>query len=140
MLAGVLLGYVAMAASVFGLFAFAWVVMGSEGAFRSGSFAVSGAWVVMSLIVNVVAAVGGGNVARLVSRERTASVVLAAVILTLGLALIIPELGEIGAPDMRAGSVSMLDAISRAHQPAWVMLLTPVLGAIGAYIGGRLPQ
>jgi hypothetical protein len=136
----VVLGYVVMVLVVFALMSLAWVVLGANGAFQAGSWDVSSGWIAASVIVGLVAAIVGGFVCALVAKDPRGPKVLLMVVLVLGVLFAIPVLtggGEVPTI-LRTDTISMLDAMQNAQQPAWVALLNPILGAIGVLIGARL--
>jgi hypothetical protein len=136
---GVIAGYVVMALFVFLSFTLAYLAMGADGAFRPGTYDVSGLWVAAALVLSLAAAVLGGWVCVLVARSRGAAVALAVVVLVLGLLMVLPVLmGTRPEPGPRAGEVGNLQAMSSAQQPLWLTLLNPVLGAAGTLAGARL--
>ena len=136
----VIAGYLAMAVLVFATFTGAYLAMGTEGAFRPGSFDVSTLWIVVSVILSFIAALAGGWVCALVGRRRAAAVALAAVVVVLGLAVAAMEFTHSGERVLaaRSGEISNFDAMQMAQQPMWLTLLNPVLGAAGVLLGARL--
>lgn len=136
-IAGVVVGYIAMALLVFILFSAAYLAMGTDRAFLPGSYQVSSLWLAVSTALSLVAALAGGYVAAAVSRGTSAPLVLACVVLVLGILFTIPALGQPD-PGPRAGDVGNIAAMQNARTPAWIMLLNPVIGALGVLVGSRL--
>lgn len=136
---GVILGYIAMAAIVFVGLTAAYTLLGPDRAFRPGVYEVSFAWVVVSIIVGFLAAILGGWLARVVGATPRAPQVLAGLVVVLGLALALPALlSEPAAADVRTGAPGVMEAMQQARTPLWLMLLNPVIGAIGVLLGGSL--
>lgn len=135
---GVILGYLTMAVLVFATFTVAYVAMGAEGAFEPGSYQVTPLWLVTSFVLGFLAALTGGLICAGVARSPKAPLVLAGIVLALGLLLAIPALTASNEVKPREGAVGNFDAMQNAQQPGWVALLTPVLGAAGVFLGGRL--
>lgn len=134
---GVVAGYLAMAAVVFVGLTAAYVAMGADRAFLPGSYDVSVMWILTSLVVGFAAALLGGKVARAIARRATGPRALAAVVVVLGLVLAFAAMGgSQEAAGLRAGAVNALDAMQRAQTPLWVMLVNPVIGALGVLVGG----
>lgn len=134
---GVVLGYVSMAAVVFAGLTGAYLALGADRAFQSGLYDVSAVWVAISLVVGLGAALLGGWVARRVSRTARGPWLLAGLIVVLGAGLAVAALlGEPAATGARTGALGPFDAMQQATTPIWVMLLNPVVGAIGALVGG----
>lgn len=136
----VVAGYLTMAVLVFLSFTLAYVVMGAEHAFQAGSYEVSGLWAATSIGLGVLAAIAGGFVCALISRDRTGPRALAVVVLILGLVLAIPAItgGGETAELVRQGDVGNFEAMQSAKQPLWVTLLNPLIGVVGVLIGAAL--
>jgi hypothetical protein len=135
----VVVGYVVMFALVFASLTAAYLGMGADRAFKSGSYEVSGLWMVVSFVLSFLAAVGGGFVCGWIARRRTPVMVLAGLVLVLGLAM--TAVGALapteGRPTTRSGDVSNMDAMKDARTPTWICLLNPLIGAAGVLLGGR---
>jgi hypothetical protein len=135
---GVVLGYLAMAIFVFVAFSLAYAGMGANKAFGPDTYDVTGLWSVTSIVVNFVAALLGGLVCALVARGGKAPLVLAGIVLVLGIVMALPTVmnppADLG---VRPAEVSLMEAMQKAQQPAWLSLLAPVLGAVGVVLGAR---
>ena len=119
------------------LFTLAYLVLGANGAFQPGTYDVSVAWLVLAPIVAAVAGVVGGLVCKLIARTSGASLALVALVLVLGVASAVAGMNKV-APAARAGDVQNLAAMRNAKTPTWMMLLMPVIGAVGVLAGARL--
>lgn len=133
----VLLGYIVMGFAVFTAMSLSYMAIGADRAFRPGTYEVSAIWIVLSIAIGFGAAVLGGWVSRAVARRATGPRVLAAVVAVLGLGLALTVMGGTPDPGVRAETVTTFQAASVARSPFWLMLLNPVIGAIGVLIGGR---
>ncbi|MBR9990055.1 MAG: hypothetical protein KFH98_09885 [Gemmatimonadetes bacterium] len=134
----VLLGYVAMALTVFLGLSLAFVGLGPDRAFRPGVFEVSTLWVAVSVIVGFGAALAGGWVARRIARRATGPRVLAGVVFVLGAALALATLAG-GGPEAtgpRTEGIGTFEAMQFAQTPFRVMLANPLIGALGVLLGG----
>jgi len=140
MIAGVLVGYITMFALVFATFSLAYLMLGSEGSFKPDSFEVTGTWLVVSIILSLIAAVGGGLVAGWISRDPRTLVYLAGLVIVLGIGMAIPETmhDDRNDPVFRSSELSNRDAMMQAQQPLWLTFLNPFLGAMGVMVGGGL--
>jgi len=139
---GVVLGYVAMFAFVFISFTVLYLILGADGSFESGTYEVSIVWVIISFILGLAAAVLGGYLCVLISKNNKAVLVLAALVLIFGIAMAIPALGE-SADDvyeMRKNDVSNMEAMQNAKQPAYMLILNPIIGALGVFAGSKLKK
>jgi len=136
----VIAGYVAIFAAVFVLMTLAWMGLGPAGSFQPGTWEVTSTWIVVSVVVGLVGAIAGGYVCALVAKDPRGPKALVGVVVVLGILFAIPVLTG-GGPAVlgpRPDAVSMMDAMQRAQQPAWVALLNPILGAIGVLVGARV--
>ncbi|MBP9121007.1 MAG: hypothetical protein KBF59_09095 [Ignavibacterium sp.] len=139
---GVVLGYVAMFAFVFISFTVLYLILGADGSFESGTYEVSIVWVIISFILGLAAAVLGGYLCVLFLKNNKAVLVLAALVLIFGIAMAIPALGE-SADDvyeMRKNDVSNMEAMQNAKQPAYMLILNPIIGALGVFAGSKLKK
>ncbi len=139
---GVIVGYISMFILVFILFTILYLLLGVEGSFEAGSFRVSAAWILISILLNFIAAVAGGYICMAIAKNKTAAYFLAGIVLILGLIMAIPYLGGYAetANIVRESGLSNMEAMQQAKQPDFILLLTPVIGAIGVIAGLRLKK
>lgn len=136
LIGAVVLGYAAMVCVVFAGLTVAYLAYGADRAFQPGVYDVSALWTVTSLVVGFGAALLGGWVSQVIARRANGPRALAVVVVVLGAALAVPALSTADAAIMRTGAVGVFDAMQQARTPVWIMLLNPVIGAIGVLIGG----
>ncbi|MDQ5845543.1 MAG: hypothetical protein M3539_09640 [Acidobacteriota bacterium] len=138
---GVIIGYVVTAVFIFAFFTLAYLAMGADMAFKPGTYDLSLIWIIISFIVNAIAAVIGGFVCAAISRSIRAAQVFAGIVLVLGILLAIPILrGTDRRVNIRRDAVSNIQAMRNARTPGWVALLNPVVGAVGILIGAGLKK
>jgi hypothetical protein len=91
-------------------------------------------------VINLIAAILGGFTCQLISNNRNTSLILAGIVFILGIAMAVPALTTPNeyAHQPREGNIGNMEAMQRAQQPPFVVILNPVIGAIGVYIGSRL--
>lgn len=137
---GVIAGYATMFVGVFVLFSLAWMAMGAEGAFQTGSWDVSAAWIGLSIVIGFLAAVAGGYLCALIARSPRGPQALVVVVVVLGLLMALQVLFGAGtdASAARPEAVGMFEAMQYAQQPGWIAVLNPLLGALGVVIGARV--
>ncbi|MDH4130665.1 MAG: hypothetical protein OEW17_03005 [Gemmatimonadota bacterium] len=139
----VVAGYVVMFVTVFLLMTAAWLVMGADGAFEAGSWQITFAWIAVSIVVSLAAAFAGGRACSAIARDPRGPTYLMGLVFVLGVVFAIPVLTA--APDAMAAlgprpdELPMMDAMTKAQQPAWTALLNPVLGVAGVWLGARKP-
>lgn len=139
-IAAVVVGYIVMLVLVFGTFTVAYLLMGTDNAFKPGAYDPSTLWLVVSFPLALIAAVLGGIVCALIARPASrAPKALAIVVVILGL------LGVVGVlmntrpdPGPRTGDVPNMEAMMNAKQPVWVAVANPIIGAAGVLLGARL--
>jgi hypothetical protein len=135
-IASVVVGYLVMFAVVFGIFSMAYLAMGTDRAFKPGTYDVSATWLVTSFVLGFVAAVIAGLVCAALARSANGPRALAAVVVVLGVLMAIPTLSAPPGPATRDAAVANLEAMRNARTPAWVAFLNPVIGAAGVLLGG----
>ncbi len=136
----VIVGYVVMFAGVFLGLSIAYMALGAEGSFQAGTYQTTMIWNIVMIVVGLLAAIAGGFVCSKIARSSKAVYWLAGLVAVLGLLMAIPVLTMNVATGVaaRTGDVPMAEAMNGAIQPAWTALLNPILGAVGAIIGGKL--
>jgi len=138
---GVIVGYLVMACFVFLTFTGAYLVMGTNQAFKPGTYDVSLRWTAISFVLSLVAAIVGGYVCALIARSSRAAQVLAGIVIVLGILVAIPVLtGGDTRPNVRPREVPNLQAMQSARTPKWVALLNPIVGAVGVMVGAGIRQ
>ena len=129
-------GYLAMAALIFLLFSAAWLVLGVEGSFLPDSWTPATIWISVSIVVGLVASMAGGALCMAIAQDVRGPRWLVVVVVVLGLLMAIPAFTvPVGEPITRPETVSMMEAMSNARQPAWLAVINPLLGAIGVIVG-----
>lgn len=132
-------GYVVDFFVMFGLMTLAWFAVGTGGAFRPGVWEVTVLWLALLLAASFVAGLVGGVVSKKIDPSGRGARILAGLIVVLGIVFALPILtGSVPVPELpRPDSLPMFEAMGKGQQPAWSALLIPVLGAVGALVGGR---
>ena len=128
-------GYIAMAAVLFALFSLLWLTLGPSRAFQPGTWEVSGAWALGSVVLGLVAAYIGGRVCAKVAHDPRAATMLIAIVLVLGVVTALVPVEVAAGP--RPDDVSTMEATASARQPAWISWLNPLIGAVGVWLGSR---
>ncbi len=138
----VIAGYVVMALLMFATFSMAYLLMGADGAFRSGTYDVTPLWLVVSFVFSFIAAIVGGWVCATIASKSTAPKVFAAVVFLIGLgvALSILMASADAGPQVREGNVGNFAAMQNAKQPAWVALINALIAPAGILLGARLKE
>jgi len=132
---GVIIGYIVMAIVGFGVFTCAYLGLGVDRVFEPESYSVSMLWIVLMVGVALIGGLLGGLVCAAISKSKGACMALAIIVLVLGLAVAIPTMTKERTDAARSGDVPNLEAMQKAQTPTWVLLLNPVLGAVGVMLG-----
>jgi hypothetical protein len=131
-----------MFALQFAAFMTIYTVMGANWSFKPASYHASTRWTLMQFAVLFVTSVIAGLICALISKGGKAPLVLAIVILVIGFALgalhIATQPADTG--EVRGPNVPNLEAMTKARHPTWVIFLGPVIGAVGAIVGGKLKR
>lgn len=130
------LGYVVMFATLFVAFSILWVVLGPQGSFRPESWEVAPAWVVAAVVLGLLAAVVGGWVCAKTGATRRAIHILIGIIVLMAVVSALPDATVV--TEARTPDVTMFEAMSRARQPGWLLVVNPLIGILGVALGGRL--
>jgi len=138
----VIVSYIVMFVLVFLGFACAFLIAGSEVAFKPGLYEASLPWVGIGFGIQFIVGVIGGLICAAIARGGKAPLALAIVLLVLGLGLAIPSVmkRQANLALVRTPDTPLLVAVQRAYWPVWVPFTSPFIGAIGVLIGGRLKR
>jgi amino acid transporter len=141
-LLGVIVGYIAMTAFVFISYTLLYFILGTEGTFDPESFHVSFTWIILTIILSFLAAVLGGFVCMLIAKDKKAAMILAGIVFVLGIIVAIPSFGGYNEANdkVRENNLSNLEAMNEAKQPDFILLLTPIIAAVGVVIGSGLKK
>src|SRR5688572_12951823 len=140
-IAGVIVGYVVMAVVMFLTFSLAYLGMGTNRAFKFGSFDPSLFWIVISFFLGFVAALVGGYTCATIAKSKRAAQVFAGLVFVIGIIVAIPVLTSADPrPNVRIGDVPNIEAMTKARTPGWVALMNPLIGAVGVMVGAGLRQ
>lgn len=140
-ISGVVVGYLVMFVFIFVSFTAFYFILGVEGAFEQDTYKVSLVWIIISFILSLIAALLGGFVCKLISKNQIAVFALAGLVFVLGVIFAVPSLSENNdVVEMRKKDVPNMEAMQNAKQPPIVALLNPIIGVLGVVLGGRLKK
>ena len=136
----VVVSYVAMFVLAFIAFTCAYLVVGSDVAFKPGIYEASTTWIGIAFVINIVVAIIGGFVCALIAKGGRAPLALAILAVILGLVIAIADMNKekTNAGMVRSPSTRQMEAIQKAYWPVWVPFTFPLTSAIGVLIGVRL--
>ena len=138
----VIASYIAMFVLAFIGFTCAYLIVGSDVAFKPGIYEASTSWIGIAFVINIVVAIIGGFICALIAKGGRAPLVLATVAVALGLAVAIADMnkGKKNAGMVRTASTPGMEAVQKAYWPVWVPFTFPLTSAIGILIGGKLKR
>ena len=136
---GVVVGYVAIFAFIFLTFTILYLTLGENNSFEPETFDVSLLWIILSFILGLIAAILGGYICVLIAKDQKPAMVLAGFVLVLGIAMSIPALSISNeeVQEIRKANVPNMEAMQKAKQPIFLLLLNPLVGALGVLAGAR---
>ncbi len=135
---GIVVGYVFVVGFIMGTFTVLYSILGTEGAYEPGTYEVSMSWIIPTLVLGFLAAIGGGFICRAISGNLNVVTIFAGLILIAGLALAVLQASTDRLIEPREGDVPTAEAMQKSIQPLWVAIANPLIGAVGILLGGRL--
>jgi hypothetical protein len=135
---GGIAGYVVLFIVMFATCTALYLSLGTDGAFQPGSYRVSMAWIVGSTVLSVIASLIAGYAASLIGNGFTAVKVLVGIILVMGAVAALMTVMGTDAVAARPADVPNMEAMTKAQTPLWIALISPIIAAVSAVIGGRL--
>jgi hypothetical protein len=136
----VIVGYIVMAIFGFAIFTCAYLGLGVERVFEPASYAISTLWMVIMVAVALIGGILGGLICAAISKSKGACMVFAGIVFALGMIFAIPAAMKEHPSADRSGDVPNLQAMQMAQTPTWILLLNPVLGAVGVLLGARMKK
>ena len=136
---GVIVGYIVMMFVAFCAYTGAYLGLGAERAFEPGTYALSGIWIGLVIVITFVAGLLGGLTCAAISKSRTTGLVFALIVFVLSFVFELPNFTN-HTPVARAGDVSNMEAMGKAQPPFWLCLLNPFLGGAAVLMGTRMKK
>lgn len=136
---GVVVGYVAMFSVAFAAYTAAYLGLGTERVFQPGTYALSGIWIGLVIVITFIAGLVGGLTCAAISKSRTAGLVFALIVFVLSFIFELPNIMK-DHPEARTGDVSNMEAMEKAQPPVWLCLLIPFLGGAAVLMGTRMKK
>ena len=136
----VIVGYIVMAIFAFAVCTCAYLGLGVDRVFESGSYDVSTIWIALMVGIAVIGGILGGLVCAAISKSKGACMALAIIVVVVGMiSAIVTEMKEHPSAT-RSGDVPNWEAMTKAQTPAWVCFVNPVLGAVAVMLGARMKK
>ena len=135
---GIVVGYIAMSILMFLLFSALYLVLGTSGSFIPDSPYVSTTWLIAGFVMFFAAATVAGLVSSLIGKSASAGLLMGLVILVVGLILAFFQIASMPENIVRdPQEVPLMEAMAIRQQPVWALFVNPIIGLIGAFVGGR---
>jgi uncharacterized membrane protein len=82
----------------------------------------------------------GGYVCAWIAKDKKTALVLAGLVLVLGIVFALPKLTTPATQtaQVRSSELSNMEAMQKAEQPSAILILNPIIGAFGIFMGARL--
>ena len=137
---GVIVGYMAMFAVAFAAYTAAYLGLGADRVFESGTYVISGLWMAVVVVITLICGLIGGLICVAISNSRTTGLVLALIVFVLSLVFELPVIMKDQTPVARTGEVTSMDVMGNAQSPVWLCLLIPFLSGAAVLIGSRIKK
>jgi hypothetical protein len=137
---GVVGGYIVMMLVAFAAYTAAYLGLGADRAFEPGTYALSGIWIALVIVITLISGLIGGLTCAAISRSRTTGLVFAVIVVVLGFVFELPNMMKDRSTEVRSGEVSNMDAMGKAYPPTWLCLLNPLLGGAAVLMGTRMKK
>lgn len=138
----VIVGYIVMAIVVGGGLAIAYLILGTEGAYKPASYEVTTTWLIAMLAVGIIAALLAGiTCAKLSMHSKGAVLSLVGVVIVMTFVdLAMKSAKPEPTPDqqIRTGEVALSEAPMLAVSPLWFTIVNPIIGVVGVMAGASL--
>ncbi|PZR76383.1 MAG: hypothetical protein DLM73_02765 [Chthoniobacterales bacterium] len=137
----IIVSYAVMFLLFMAIFTGSYIALGPERVFQTDSYEVSNLWLALTLIISFIGCILAGYLCAAISKSWRTCQVFAVIIFLLTLLSCISAMKRNpDAPNIRAGDVSYLDAISLAVTPLWLHLVNPVISGAGVLLGARMKR
>lgn len=139
-IAGIIVGYVVMAALVVATFFITILAMGWDGVLQPNSYWTTDTFNVIVLSGGFVGSIGGGAVCAVIARNAKAAFALVAIVLAFGIGGAIMNMNRPDPPARTGppGETTLQDLNAHGKEPVWFGFGKVVIGAAGLLIGSSL--
>lgn len=135
---GVIVGYVVIMGVAFAAYTAAYFGLGADRAFEPGTYALSGIWIGLVIVITSISGLLGGLTCAAISKSRKAGLVFAVIVFVLGFAFELPNIMKDRTREARTSDVSNLDAMGKAQPPLWLCIFNPFLAGATVLMGTRM--
>jgi hypothetical protein len=135
---GIVVGYLVMGLFAFAAYTAAYLALGAERVFEADTYALSGMWIGLMVVVTLIAGLIGGLTCAAISKNRTTGLVFALIVFVLTFLFALPNIMKDHTPIARSGDVPNLQAMQMAQPPMWLCILNPILAGVAVLMGTRM--
>lgn len=135
---GIVVGYLVMGFFAFSGYSAAYLTLGPERVFEADTYALSGMWIGLMVVITLISAFIGGLMCTAISKSRTTGLVFAGIVLVLSFVFAFPNVINAHPPVPRSGDAANLQAMEMAQPPPWLRILSPIMAGVAALIGTRI--
>jgi peptidoglycan/LPS O-acetylase OafA/YrhL len=136
-LAGIIVGFLVMAVLVVATFGITMAVLGMDNILKPGAYWTTDTFNIIVLAGGVLAAIVGGMVCKLITRDSKATLALAAIVLALGAVSAVTNMNRPD-PPARTGTPTITDIQTHGKEPTWFGISKTVLAVAGIVVGSSL--
>jgi hypothetical protein len=137
----VIVSYVVMFVIFMAIFVCLYFALGVERVFQPDSYEVSMLWIIITLVVAFLVTMFAGYLCAVISKSWRTCQVFALIVFLFALWQCFSAVRrDSEGPNVRAGDVTYLEAISHAVTPMWLHFVNPVINGLGILVGARLKR
>jgi hypothetical protein len=137
----IIVSYIALFVIFMAIVSGLYFILGVERVFQPDSYEISMLWIVLTVVIGFLVSIFCGYLCAAISKSWRTCQVFALIVFLVSLIQCWSALKRNpDAPNIRAGEVSMLEAMTLAVSPFWLHLLNPVLCGAGVLIGARMKR
>lgn len=137
----IIVSYVVMFVLFMAIFVGCYFALGIERVFQPDSYEVSTLWVVLTLVIAFLVTMFAGYLCAAISTNWRACQVFALIVFLLALWQCFSGMKrDSEGPNVRAGDVTYLEAISHAVTPMWLHFVNPIVNGAGILLGARMKR
>jgi len=137
----IIVSYIVMFVLFMAIFVGCYFALGVERVFQPDSYEVSTLWIILTLVIALLVTMFAGYLCAAISKNWRACQVFALIVFLLALWQCFTGMKrDSEGPNVRAGDVTYLEAISHAVTPMWLHFVNPIVNGAGILLGARMKR
>jgi len=137
----IIVSYVVLFVLFMAIFTGCYFILGIERVFQPDSYEVSTLWIILTLVIALLVTMFAGYLCAAISKNWRACQVFALIVFLLALWRCFSGMKrDSEGPNVRAGDVTYLEAISHAVTPMWLHFVNPIVNGAGILLGARMKR